>query len=133
MTKAKSRKLGKNSGKRAETKAPKRSERTGAPKQRHVVGARDGPFIILFEQDRTDEPDDRVLVWEDADHFVVPLDLAAETLERIDRVQLGAMSGREGHVGEYVVSASSRRPAAAVWAQPIDDTAPLALAVSASS
>jgi hypothetical protein len=37
MTKAKSRKSGKNSGKRAETKAPKRSERTGAPKHRRTL------------------------------------------------------------------------------------------------
>jgi hypothetical protein len=57
----------------------------------HVAGALDVPFVILFAQDRTDEPDDRVLVWEDADYFGAPLDLAVETLERIGRVQLGAM------------------------------------------
>ena len=51
--------------------------------QRHVAGALDGPFVILFEQDRADKPDDRVLVGEDADHFGAPLDLAVETLERI--------------------------------------------------
>jgi hypothetical protein len=42
--------------------------------QRHVAGALDGPFVILFEQDRADEPDDRILVWKDADHFGTPLD-----------------------------------------------------------
>jgi hypothetical protein len=44
------------------------------------------PFIILFEQDCTDEPDDCVLVWKDSDHFGTRFYLAVETLERIGRL-----------------------------------------------
>ena len=38
--------------------------------QRHVAGAMDGPFIVMFEQDRADETDDGVLVGEDTNHSV---------------------------------------------------------------
>jgi hypothetical protein len=41
----------------------------------HVAGAPHGPLIILFEQQRTDEPDDSSLVGEDADHVAAPLHL----------------------------------------------------------
>jgi hypothetical protein len=37
--------------------------------QRHVAGTLDRPFVVLLEQDRTDETNDRVLVGEDADDF----------------------------------------------------------------
>jgi hypothetical protein len=37
------------------------------------------PFIILFEQDCTDEPDDCVLVWKDSDHFGTRFYLAVES------------------------------------------------------
>jgi hypothetical protein len=43
-----------------------------------------------------------VLVGEDADHIVAPLDLAVEALDWVGRVQLGAVLGRERHVGEHV-------------------------------
>ena len=59
--------------------------------QRHVAGALDGPFVVLFEQDGADEADDGGLVGEDADDLGAPLDLAVEALERIGRVQLGAV------------------------------------------
>src|SRR4051812_7180655 len=51
--------------------------------QRHIAGALDCPFIILLEQDRTDEANDCVLVGEDADDIGAPLDLAIEALDRI--------------------------------------------------
>jgi len=35
--------------------------------QGHVAGALDGPFVVLFEQDRADEPADGVVVRKDAD------------------------------------------------------------------
>ena len=35
--------------------------------QGHVAGALDGPFVVLFEQDRAHEPDEGVVVGEDAD------------------------------------------------------------------
>src|SRR3954452_1983845 len=39
---------------------------------------------------------------EDADDVGAALDFAVEALERVCRVQLGPMRGREGHVGEDV-------------------------------
>lgn len=33
----------------------------------HVAGSLDGPFIVLFEQQRTDQAHDGVVVGEDAD------------------------------------------------------------------
>ncbi len=35
--------------------------------QRHVPGALDGPFVVPFEEDSPDEPDDRRVVGKDAD------------------------------------------------------------------
>ena len=34
--------------------------------QRHVTDTLDGPFIVLFEQDRADKADDGVFVGEDS-------------------------------------------------------------------
>src|SRR6266550_9249596 len=42
------------------------------------------------------------LIGEDADDLAAPLDLAIEPLERVGAVQLGAMLGREAHVGQHV-------------------------------
>jgi hypothetical protein len=70
--------------------------------QRHVTGALDGPLVVLFEQDRADQADDGIFIGEDADHLGSPLDLAVEALNRVDRVQLGSMLGREGHIGEHI-------------------------------
>ncbi|MBB3660999.1 hypothetical protein FHX15_006271 [Rhizobium sp. BK650] len=49
----------------------------------HVSGTLDGPFVILFEEQRADEPDDGVLVWEDADNLGSALDLAVQSLDRV--------------------------------------------------
>ena len=70
--------------------------------QRHVASALRRPFVILFQQDGADEPDDGVLVGEDADHLGPPFDLAVEAFNRVGGVQLGAMGRREAHVGENV-------------------------------
>lgn len=51
--------------------------------QRHVAGPLDGPFIVLFEQQRADETNDGIVVGKDADDFCAPLDLAVETLDRV--------------------------------------------------
>ncbi len=59
--------------------------------QRHVAGALDGPFIVLLEQDRLDQPDNGVFIGEDADDLDEALDLAAEPLERIAAVELRPM------------------------------------------
>ena len=39
---------------------------------------------------------------EDTDHLGAPLDLAVEAFDRVGRVQLGPMLGRERHVGEHI-------------------------------
>ena len=49
------------------------------------------------------ETDDSVVVGEDADDVGPALDLAVDALDRVNRVQLGAMPLREGHVAEHVV------------------------------
>jgi hypothetical protein len=49
----------------------------------HVASALHGPFIILFEQQRTDESNDGGLVGEDADDVAAPLDLTIESFEWI--------------------------------------------------
>ena len=59
--------------------------------------------IILFEQQGADEADDGLVIGEDADDVGPALDLAVDALDRIDRVQLGAMLPGEGHVGEHVM------------------------------
>jgi hypothetical protein len=45
--------------------------------QRQEAGTLHRPFVVLFEQDGTDETDDGILVGEDADHvgppFISPL------------------------------------------------------------
>jgi len=68
--------------------------------QCHVASALDSPFVVLFEQDGTDEACDGVLVGEDTDDFGAALDLAVEALERIRGVQLGSMLRREAHIGK---------------------------------
>ena len=49
--------------------------------QRHIAGTLDGPFVVLLEQDGTDQAIDSLLVVEDADHIGATLNLAVEPLE----------------------------------------------------
>lgn len=49
----------------------------------HVTGSLYGPFIILLQEQGTDQPDDGVVIGEDADDLSAPLDLAVETLYRV--------------------------------------------------
>jgi len=70
--------------------------------QGHVAGAQDRPFVVLLEQDRADQANDGILIGEDADDFRSPLDLAVEALDRVGRVQLGAVLRRKAHIGEHV-------------------------------
>ena len=70
--------------------------------QGHVASTLDRPFVVLLEQDRPDQTDDGVLVGEDADDIGAPLDLAVEALDRVGRVQLGAVLRRKAHIGEHV-------------------------------
>ena len=75
--------------------------------QRHVAGALDCPFIILFQQDGPGEPDDGLVVGEDADDLGAALDLAVDALDRIGRVQLRAMRRRKLMSARTSLSASS--------------------------
>jgi hypothetical protein len=65
----------------------------------------------------------------------VPLDLAVKPLDRIGRVQLGAMLGREGHEGEHIglgfIQVGGELGQLA--AQLIGDLAPLSAGGAASS
>jgi hypothetical protein len=47
-------------------------------------------------------PGDGGFVGEDADAFGAALDCAVEALDRVGRMQLGAVLGREGHVGQDI-------------------------------
>ncbi len=50
--------------------------------QRHVAGALNSPFVVLFEEDCTDQPSDGGFVWKDADGVAAALDLAVQTFDR---------------------------------------------------
>ena len=70
--------------------------------QRHVTRTLDRPFVVLFEQDGSDETPDGGLVGEDADDLGAPLDLAVEAFDRIGGVQLGPMRGWKAHECEHI-------------------------------
>ena len=55
----------------------------------HVAGPLDGPFVVLFEQQRTDQAHDGVVVWEDADDLCASLDLTVQSLNRVCRMEFG--------------------------------------------
>ena len=50
--------------------------------QAHVPCALDGPFVVLLQQQGTDQADHRLFVGEDPDHVAAALDLAIEAFER---------------------------------------------------
>jgi len=68
----------------------------------HVAGALDGPFVVLLEQDRADQPGNGGLVGEDADDLGAPLDLAVQPLERVRGLKLRAALRWKGRLGEHV-------------------------------
>jgi hypothetical protein len=61
--------------------------------QCHVAGALDGLFIVLLQQQGTNQPGDCVLVGEDADNVAAAFDLAVEAFDRVGGVYLGALLG----------------------------------------
>ena len=63
--------------------------------RRHVAGALDGPFVVLLEQDGTDQSAYGRLVGKDAHDLGPALHLAVDALEWVCAVQLGAVLGRE--------------------------------------
>jgi hypothetical protein len=60
--------------------------------QRHVTGTPDGTFVVLFEQDRSDEANGGFSLGEDADHLA-PLDVVVEPLDRVRRAEPAAGAG----------------------------------------
>ena len=70
--------------------------------QCHVSGALRCPFIILFQEQRADEPHDGLVVGEDANDIGAALDLAIEAFEWVGGVDFGPVRGGEVHVGEDV-------------------------------
>src|SRR3954470_21965794 len=62
----------------------------------------DGPFVVLFEQQRADKPSNGILVRKDADDIGAPLDLAIEALERIGGMYFRPVILREAHESEHV-------------------------------
>ena len=70
--------------------------------QCHVAGALDGPFVVLFHEDGSDEADDGVLVWEDSDDIGSPLDLAVGALDGIGRADLVPMLPGESHESKNI-------------------------------
>lgn len=67
------------------------------------AGALDRPFVIPFEQQGSDEPDDGLIVWKDADHLGPALDLAVQAPDRVGAVKLGPVLFGEGHVGQHIM------------------------------
>ncbi len=62
--------------------------------QRHVA-PRDGRLVVLFQEQRADEADDRILIGEDGDHIGVPLNLAVGAFPA-DRMQVAPLVLGEG-------------------------------------
>jgi hypothetical protein len=53
---------------------------------RHVA-ARDGPLIVLFQHQGTDQANDGLAVWKDPNHVGAPLDFLIEAFQRVGAVQ----------------------------------------------
>ena len=49
--------------------------------QCHVAGSLNGPLVILLEQQCADQPDDGIVVGENADDFSASLDLAVKAFD----------------------------------------------------
>src|SRR5918998_1708949 len=68
------------------------------------VAAADRPLVGLLQHQGTDEADDGLIVWEDADHVGAALDLLVDPLERVRRRDLGPVLLGVVHVGEDVLA-----------------------------
>jgi hypothetical protein len=67
------------------------------------VAAADEPLVVLLEAEHADEPDQRAVVGEDADHVGAPADLLVEALERVRAAELRPVRRRERVEGEDVL------------------------------
>lgn len=60
------------------------------------------PLVVLLEQQGSDEPDDRSIVWKDADDVRPALDLCIDAFERVRRRNLRSVRFREVHEREDI-------------------------------
>ncbi len=58
--------------------------------------------VVGFEENCANQTNDAVFVREDADDIGAAFYFLVEPFQRVRAVQLGAVLGGEGHVGEYV-------------------------------
>ena len=70
--------------------------------QRHVSRSLNGPFVVLLEQQSTDQTGDCGIVRKDADDVGPAFDFAVQPFDGVGRMQLGAVFLREGHVSQHV-------------------------------
>jgi hypothetical protein len=91
------------------------------------VGAGDGPFVVLLGKDRPDEPDEALLVREDADHAGSAVDLLVQAFKRIGGGDLLPVLGREIHVGKdlFLASKKERRDPRQPFFEPISQRSEL--------
>ena len=64
-----------------------------------VAASLNRPFVVRFQQDSAQQPEDGGFVGEDAHHIGAPLDLSIEPLDGIVGLDLGPVVFREGGVG----------------------------------
>jgi len=66
------------------------------------VAAADEPLIVLLDQHRAGEADQRGVVGEDADDVGAPADLAVDALQRVGAPELGPVLARQRVEAEQV-------------------------------
>ena len=95
--------------------------------QCHVAGTLDGLFIVLLQQQSTNQPGDCGLVGDDADNVAAAFDLAVEAFDGVGGVYLGAVLGWEAHVGQHISLGTVHRVGQRWHPRPglIGDVAPL--------
>src|SRR5712671_1207940 len=70
--------------------------------QAHLAGTLDCPFLVLLQQQRTDEAGDGGFVGKDAHDLAASLDLAIQSFQWVGTVQFSAVLSRETHVGQHI-------------------------------
>lgn len=60
------------------------------------------PVVVLLEQDRADQTEDRLLVGEYPDNVGAALYLLVQPFQWVDAVKLGAVLSGEGHLGKRI-------------------------------
>ena len=71
--------------------------------QCHITPSLNGPFVVLLDRDRAHQPNDRLLIWKNADQFGATLDFPVQPLDWIGRMQLYPVSLWEVHESQDVL------------------------------